>query len=131
MNKRVIKGWLKRLRSGEYTQGQNHLRIEGDDYCNVPTRHCCLGVLCDMYAQSADGKRHKSVWDEGACDDACAPVEFRVKGENPQGQMPPRAVMRWAGIDEYDAAELAEMNDEGKTFKQIAQVIERKLTKED
>ena len=32
--------WLKALRSGKYSQGQDCLK-DGDDYC-------CLGVLCDV-----------------------------------------------------------------------------------
>ena len=31
--------WIAALRSGEYTQGYNHLRTENGYYC-------CLGVLC-------------------------------------------------------------------------------------
>lgn len=33
--------WITALRSGEYTQGQNYLKANGN--------YCCLGVLCEVY----------------------------------------------------------------------------------
>ncbi len=33
--------WAQALESGEYKQGRGELRADG--------KHCCLGVLCDLY----------------------------------------------------------------------------------
>ncbi len=40
MNQKVKELWVKALRSGEYQQGKEHLRKDG--------QYCCLGVLCDL-----------------------------------------------------------------------------------
>jgi hypothetical protein len=44
MKKRILKKWLKALRSGEYEQGQGQLRDAQNNFC-------CLGVLCNIHAQ--------------------------------------------------------------------------------
>jgi len=40
-NLKLIKEWVKALRSGEYTQGEKALRDTENNFC-------CLGVLCDI-----------------------------------------------------------------------------------
>ncbi len=43
MNPEVKQKWIGALRSGKYEQGTEKLRsVSG---------YCCLGVLCDLYAQ--------------------------------------------------------------------------------
>lgn len=87
----------------KYKQATYQLRSD-DGSC-----HCCLGVLCDI----VDPKG----WD----------VRFEKRD-----QIPPYGISESAGIfgcGEFTAGALAEMNDKGKTFKQIAKAI-RKDTKE-
>ena len=38
--------WVDALRSGDYEQGRNSLHTVEADY----SRHCCLGVACDLFA---------------------------------------------------------------------------------
>lgn len=46
MKKDVAEKWVAALRSGEYKQGRGTLRKELS--LGTTTRHCCLGVLCEV-----------------------------------------------------------------------------------
>lgn len=99
------------LRGGRYAQTRGGLRD--------PHGLCCLGVACDI---SGLGK-----WDSHDC--------YRI-GENESSvSFLPEAVREWLGwygrdgATEYDAVNLAALNDEGATFNQIADVIEAGLVK--
>jgi hypothetical protein len=112
--------WLKALRSGEYKQGHATLRHIDDTYC-------CLGVLCDVSIKLAglgEWKKvhtaYETVWqfvsqvDTSDCDGS--------------ETMPNHSLAMVFELDEEDWAEkLASMNDEGKSFDEIAQVIEEKI----
>jgi len=37
--------WVEALESNKYIQGQNYLKVV---LKNKPTKHCCLGVLCEI-----------------------------------------------------------------------------------
>jgi hypothetical protein len=122
-------------KSNKYEQGSEKLRGANG--------YCCLGVLCDLYAQE-----HDTQW------------EFRGYGEhgdetNPQpmdywyfedrSEYLPESVMDWAGLktpnpnvridvedneDEdnwYYQDEIANVNDSGYSFNQIAEVIQQQL----
>ena len=131
MNTEVKQKWIDALRSGKYEQGSEKLRSV--------TGYCCLGVLCDIYAQE-----HNTQW------------EFRGDEEiNPQSQdywyfdehseFLPESVMNWAELkthnptvrvdvedndDEdnwYYKDELSDINDSGYDFSQIANIIEAQL----
>ena len=131
MNTEVKQKWIGALRSGKYEQGSEKLRSV--------TGYCCLGVLCDIYAQE-----HNTQW------------EFRGDEEiNPQSQdywyfdehseFLPESVMNWAELkthnptvrvdvedndDEdnwYYKDELSDINDSGYDFSQIANIIEAQL----
>ena len=49
--------WVAALRSGKYTQWFYRLRRDGS--CN-DYKFCCLGVACDLYAQSTSNDNHLS-----------------------------------------------------------------------
>ena len=131
MNSKIKEVWINALRSGKYEQGSEKLRRV--------TGYCCLGVLCDIYAQE-----HNTQW------------EFRGDEEiNPQSQdywyfdehseFLPESVMNWAELkthnptvrvdvedndDEdnwYYKDELSDINDSGYDFSQIANIIEAQL----
>ena len=131
MNTEVKQKWIDALRSGKYEQGSEKLRGANG--------YCCLGVLCDIYAQE-----HNTQW------------EFRGDEEiNPQSQdywyfdehseFLPESVMNWAELkthnptvrvdvedndDEdnwYYKDELSDINDSGYDFSQIANLIEAQL----
>lgn len=107
MNKTIRDEWVARLRSGEYEQGRGNLRYED--------KFCCLGVLCDL-----------------AADHGIIPKERRdtrnyYKITNPSALLP-SPVYRWAEVSmvgEYAGGSVARDNDEGKTFAEIADIIER------
>ena len=122
MNSTIKQRWIEALRSGKYLQDRGVLRsVRTDGFC-------CLGVLCALYIQD-----HSDVqWEqdiEGRC--------YSISGET--GALP-STVMNWAGLteanpdvkvaddeeDEYGSS-LAGLNDMGRSFEKIAQVIEEQL----
>lgn len=132
MKNKIMKRWVKALRSGKFKQGKNALKQLTKD---GEAKHCCLGVLCELYNQDRK-KNHKkmaeikiNLWDP---DFKYGVVEF----DGNCGLLPD-AVAEWAGIEDnrgefkdFYAAHtkysgLADMNDEGVKFKTIANTIEQ------
>ncbi len=116
MNPEVKEKWIAALRSGEYKQGKNLLRFEGE--------FCCLGVLCDLHAKETRNK-----WD------IAGGVREEYLGMN---GYPPPEVVKWAGLDtnnprvkvfreELVERDLAYLNDVGYSFYQISDLIEVQL----
>jgi len=117
MNPEVKTKWIAALVSGEYKQGEGVLRDNENNFC-------CLGVLCDLAVK--DGLDVKV---EGLLDRAYQ-YDGRVGGL-------PQSVQRWAGMDgsmgnfyeengEYEGC-LADINDDGTPFTEIAKIIEEKF----
>ena len=119
MKTEIKRMWLKALRSGEYKQARRAMvsTLGGEK------RYCCLGVLADLYEKDT-GKKCRQLNDEG--------------------EYPKAAVAKWAGIDlrkgfkgmvcdpfvtvAGEKTTLSRLNDdEQKSFKQIANVIEKQL----
>lgn len=100
--------WLKALRSGEFKQGKYDLRNNNDEYC-------CLGVAAKISGASCiTGK------------------SFITKGEKIRGTKKIPTLLKggnWGYDDDYNEVvkKLSEMNDKGKTFKQIAAWIDKNL----
>jgi hypothetical protein len=128
MNPEVKAKWLEALRSGEYKQTRHTLRSCTDGFC-------CLGVLSDIYRKEVGGS-----WQLGhdgddtvysivnKNQDDCATVEL------------PDCIKHWAEVDacnpqvhlkkeddSFGFVSLATLNDEGKTFNEIADLIEKQL----
>lgn len=110
--------WVAALRSGEYKKANSRLRRDN--------RFCCLGVLCDLHA-----KAHPE--QGGWKPEPDARHLFRYSGDAADLPTP---VMAWAGLTRRDPivhnssggmTSLANMNDAGMTFKEIADIIERQL----
>ena len=57
MKAEIAKKWVKALRSGRYQQGKQALKVKSK---RGITRHCCLGVLCELYQNAHRGKKLKS-----------------------------------------------------------------------
>ena len=109
-NRTLIKKWLKALRSEEYQQGKQRLCSSFDG----GLRYCCLGVLCHVYCPNGFDKNNRFSYDGVAGCLAYPPHSLRVK----------------AGLDDSTTDKLIEMNDrKGRTFKQIAAYLEKKLLK--
>lgn len=116
MNKEVKKKWIKALRSGEYKKGRNSLKIiQGDKIT-----YCCLGVLCDLY-----GKENGTKWSKNT-----TPYPEFLR----QMSVLPKVVMNWAGLTTTTGdikykngkvSSLMNLNDNGRSFKWIASVIEK------
>lgn len=116
MNPEVKAKWVAALRSGGYKQARQALRNQEGGYC-------CLGVLCEI---SGRGE-----WaDEGAAKTYLGD-ESLLQYLGDESLLPP-SVMAWAGLDEPDPTtdsgeSLTELNDGGKSFSEIADIIEREL----
>jgi hypothetical protein len=117
----VRKRWLDALRSGKYQQAKTVLRTEND-------RYCCLGVLCEIVDPEG--------WTPGRVFNADAGVGepnipcLAYGGTEVFGvacnytQMPPEKVLARAGVTYRFAEILAEHNDDGESFADIARRIE-------
>jgi|SRR5579884_178552 len=109
------KKWVAALRSGEYQQCEGTLR-SGDSFC-------CLGVLTDLYL-----KEHNLSWIELDKDEEHAGYYSPSVDASPDllsSEIQEYVGLRnEAGLMAAGLKSLAEMNDEGATFTQIANVIE-------
>ena len=132
MNPEVKTKWLEALRSGEYLQGKEFLlrrTADGEE------RFCCLGVLCNLYAQEHPGTGFNLMTEEtfAYVSQWMSAVTRRKKGESlfefdRHVVNLPKEVREWAGVPaHWVQGTLAEMNDNGKSFKQIASWIEEHL----
>jgi hypothetical protein len=104
MKKHVAMKWIKALRSGKYRQGIGSLQ-SFDTYC-------CLGVLCRLAPKSI-----KVIKDGN-----------RLRGEDLKAQP---SVKRWSDMGSYCGwynfcnLSLADDNDCGRSFEEIADIIEK------
>ena len=128
MNPEVKAKWLEALRSGRYRQSRYRLR-------SLDNSFCCLGVLCDIYTKEVGGSWK---YDKDHFSDAYEMIGGN--GDYPVTSELPGCVSNWAGVEGcnpqvHDSKKkiitinstLAELNDEGKTFNEIADIIEKHL----
>jgi hypothetical protein len=101
MKKEIAMRWVEALRSGDYKQGTEQLRDKNNNFC-------CLGVLCNLHAQD-----HPEI----------AAVQKNQITYLGTYAFPRRTVYQWAGLKEGVGLRLASMNDDGRTFKQLARYI--------
>lgn len=103
----IKKSWLKALRSGNYEQCRKRLRHD-DAYC-------CLGVLCDLRNADAWTKTSGGTWlynfPTGVRNEETIPFEELFE----------------MTLDSDARTALIDMNDDGKSFAEIADWIEAKL----
>jgi len=108
MNPEIKQKWIAALRSGEYKQGIGALHYDG--------LFCCLGVLCDLHCKETNG-------------------EWKGEGKSQtylnEQDILPSEVFHWAelGLKSpfVSTGQLAKLNDMGKTFETIADLIEKDL----
>lgn len=123
MNADVKAKWVTALRSGEFEQGT--------DYLNNEEKFCCLGVLSELAVRDgviAPPTHVESSWkDEG-----------HATGLAYDGQRHhlPESVAEWAGLSDGDLWDqnpyvgdetVADLNDGGASFPEIADLIEEHL----
>lgn len=129
MDKKIKRRWLRALRSGKYTQCQGSLHLKDDGFC-------CLGVLCDVLK-----KDFKNVdWEDSGYFRYGDSNEEECRFFGCQGLLPKEIAKRSKlesrdpeviiGKDEdgyYKLMPLSKLNDEGKPFKEIADLIAKSL----
>lgn len=131
MNPEVKQKWIDALRSGKYEQGSEKLRSQQG--------YCCLGVLCDLYAQE-----HETQWEFRGNEETNLQLMDYWYFED-QSEFLPDSVKEWAGLpvgnpsvrvdvseedDENDwfyKDEIANLNDSGYTFNELSNVIEQQF----
>jgi len=124
MRKEIAEKWVAALRSGEYQQERGYLHTEHG--------HCCLGVLCDLH-QRETGDGEWRPWGSGdAGHSQCYRDGLGIDGE----YAPPPGVREWADMEEdpcvrvkqpdgdETADEIVNLNDQGYSFLQLADLIE-------
>jgi hypothetical protein len=119
------KAWVAALRSGEFKQGKNVLRSNED--------YCCLGVACELYHRQFEAY----IWEsfENPEEDNDEMTVYSFDGDDLQLA---ERVREWLGLatnigayrrgaDDPISARpsLAEKNDTGAKFEEIADIIER------
>jgi hypothetical protein len=125
MNPEIKKEWVSRLRSGKYDQGSMYLRDEDD-------RFCCLGILCEMAVEN-------NAVHEPYLKRLVTQRTAYVYGSLEEFGILPLEVSHWAGLDDEDpfvevlyhgeiqTCKLSDLNDDGASFKDIADMIENQL----
>lgn len=108
--------WVKALRSGKYRQAKGVLRSPDND-----VSYCCLGVACDLidpnkwtkHAKEGDGALRAFAWGRRGRD-----------SDYDDFSLPGHKAREVIGMDDEAIAALAELNDEGYSFTDIADAIE-------
>ena len=144
MDAKVKKRWINALRGDKYKQAQGALCIPGKK--DNQDKFCCLGVLCDLYKRSKANVR-KVKWtlveldpDNRGCSFGGDTITLPYGVQKWAGliQADPQIViddirekyqskLEESGAGDKDAIGLADLNDAGFTFKQIAKIIEEQL----
>ena len=115
----AAKKWVKALRSGEYKQGKELLR-EGDKFC-------CLGVACELAVKEGIINNPKII-QKPFVSHVSPLYEYEKKTTHL-----PEKVMKWLGLRDNEGGfftgrkkrkYLTTLNDNGRSFKQIARYIE-------
>lgn len=95
--------WVEALRSGEHKQCKNALHADGG--------YCCLGVLTVVAGYQIDTRRDRVL----------------RPGNNPDDTSSNEGYRALADFGLTDRIPLINMNDEGKSFSEIADFIEANL----
>lgn len=106
MNEEIRTKWVAALRSGQYKQGRLALRSQSNCFC-------CLGVLCDIVQPEG--------WSAGT---GAGCLFFTHTDGSRQPALPPRSLLDAVGLSMQAADRLSALNDKGRTFEEIANVIE-------
>lgn len=126
-HKEIIAEWVSRLRSGTIKQGKHKLGY-------VDSSRCCLGVLCDIAVENGIISEPMVI-----------NTNYLAYGVDNDDEELPHSVRNWAGlkgsagpyqedVGYITSTCLAMKNDGGKSFSEIADIIESRpegLFKED
>lgn len=111
MKPEIKEKWLEALRSGRYKQGNSYLK-------NYKNEFCCLGVLCDLVDPSG--------WEMEENEN---PLFFLF--DNSASYLSNDFISKIGKFSIEMMYELAKMNDTGKSFKKIADYIEKEIPCQD
>ena len=116
----IKRRWINALRSGEYDQTKNTLCLEdGNGACYL----CVLGVLGNLYQES---HAEEICWiPEDSDTNAVGIKVLRIMG-SPVGLR--TKIRKWAGLNQQDYCALMCMNDRGRSFRQMANWIQKNVT---
>jgi len=141
MKREIAEAWAANLRSGEYIQGGGCL----SDYSGGVITHCCLGVLMDMAVEEGIATKKMPSLGYNAVYTSNYSEEYRESAgilslrEERTGTLT-ETVREWAGMfspsgavrdgvivgkDGYTYRGLANANDNGVSFAEIADFIEK------
>lgn len=115
------KKWVKALRSGNYSQVRYCLQRPGLGFC-------CMGVACELAIQSGLSLRQAIV---KRTEIDGVPSTIDCVSYDGQHQVLPHIVMQWLGLRTIEGAfkddtlTLTALNDSGRSFVEIADIIER------
>lgn len=110
-NKKLMRRWIEVLRSRPYKQGQGWLRQVKDGV----EKHCCLGVACELFGNKKSWKFNEDI---------------EVYSYNENDMFLTKSIADKLGLSANEQKALANMNDEGKKFYQIARYLERKYLRD-
>ena len=134
-----IDRWIAALRSGDYKQGENALRMPDSDDKNASC-FCCLGVACDLIEKDGGGSWIAEPQYQGSM--IISGYEFHLRGSpryNDRSDTLHRSVAKklklnrkykeriWGGESESFQDALIDMNDGHFSFKEIADFIEENI----
>lgn len=117
--------WVAALRSGDYKRGKGRLCKPGAKADSF----CCLGVAFDLLVQAG----HRCEWQEGSNAPGLEDLPYYASGNGIAdrdfiSKQVPKWFADWLNTAPYGVrkreALLAEFNDEGDSFKEIASRIE-------
>ena len=114
--------WLRALKGGRYKQTTNYLKNDNG--------YCCLGVACEIYNKNFTDKLEIEAFENSYGNGS---VVFIDNGSY-DSVLPPRVkkalgLQTQSGDFKYKngaSCSLVDLNDSGKTFKEIAKLIESK-----
>lgn len=120
------KGWLADLRSGEYAQTTGYLCLTAQDM-ERPAGYCCLGVACERLANA--GLIDRKVNDVLGITSFDGVENIPTFNTHPMMFAHPEGMTLNTFNDQVSAifSALADSNDSGSTFEQIAEWIEEHL----
>ncbi len=110
------KKWLEELRSGKYSQATGVLR-DANGYC-------CLGVACKAVGINDNALIGNKIIPDSNIFDAIPQILRRFYYDDIRHTSP---ISSYSVAFEMPAGILATMNDEGKSFSEIADYIEENL----
>lgn len=119
MRKAVRTRLIEALESGRYHQGRGLLKHVSKR--DNTTRHCVIGVLCELYIESTGGRKGKFIQEKQELHDfKKAKIAYSIGNSYID---PPYKITKWAGSDLDEIDDLITMNDKGLSFKSIAKAL--------